>query len=184
MSGCTHQSIVNRQGPLSTFVLVNAPFTMSLALCRAEPHPLSLPHLPTGRNPEENPEAMEEFKKFVQQKGLKVENILVREIHGENRAVLASPESPMSLPPVCAPKPCLSLCFCVLSVPGLIVPYVLFPVCPCPCVSVVSPSLPQGHNVTFCASVPRGPHGPPSLLCFCPLSPLLSLYPWFLHCTF
>ena len=40
--------------------------------------------------------------------------------------------SPMSLLPVCAPKPCLSLCFCVLSVPGLIVPYVVFHVCPCP----------------------------------------------------
>ncbi|KAM7316671.1 hypothetical protein ACRRTK_024402 [Alexandromys fortis] len=32
-----------------------------------------------GRNPEENPEAMEEFKKFVQSKGLKEENILVPE---------------------------------------------------------------------------------------------------------
>ncbi|XP_057610594.1 odorant-binding protein 2a-like [Chionomys nivalis] len=35
-----------------------------------------------GRNPEENPEAMEEFKKFVQRKGLKEENILVPELNG------------------------------------------------------------------------------------------------------
>ncbi|KAM7316668.1 hypothetical protein ACRRTK_024399 [Alexandromys fortis] len=33
-----------------------------------------------GRNPEENPEAMEEFKKFVQHKGLREENILVPEL--------------------------------------------------------------------------------------------------------
>ncbi|XP_041530835.1 odorant-binding protein 2a-like [Microtus oregoni] len=33
-----------------------------------------------GRNPEENPEAMEEFKKFVQLKGLREENILVPEL--------------------------------------------------------------------------------------------------------
>ncbi|XP_041911316.1 odorant-binding protein 2a-like [Arvicola amphibius] len=33
-----------------------------------------------GRNPEENPEAMEEFKKFVQRKGLKEENLLVPEL--------------------------------------------------------------------------------------------------------
>ncbi|CAH6788713.1 Obp2a [Phodopus roborovskii] len=33
-----------------------------------------------GRNPEENPEAMEEFKKFVRHKGLKEENILVPEL--------------------------------------------------------------------------------------------------------
>ncbi|XP_036039420.1 odorant-binding protein 2a-like [Onychomys torridus] len=32
-----------------------------------------------GRNPEENPEAMEEFKKFAQGKGLRLENILVPE---------------------------------------------------------------------------------------------------------
>ncbi|XP_005346793.1 odorant-binding protein 2b-like [Microtus ochrogaster] len=32
-----------------------------------------------GRDPEENPEAMEEFKKFVQNKGLKEENIFVPE---------------------------------------------------------------------------------------------------------
>ncbi|KAH0507093.1 Odorant-binding protein 2a [Microtus ochrogaster] len=35
-----------------------------------------------GRNPEENPEAMEEFKKFVQRKGLKVEDIIVQELNG------------------------------------------------------------------------------------------------------
>ncbi|XP_057610593.1 odorant-binding protein 2a-like [Chionomys nivalis] len=34
-----------------------------------------------GRNPEPNPEAMEEFKKFVQRKGLKEENILVPELN-------------------------------------------------------------------------------------------------------
>ncbi|XP_057610596.1 odorant-binding protein 2a-like [Chionomys nivalis] len=34
-----------------------------------------------GRNPEPNPEAMEEFKKFVQRKGLKEENIIVRELN-------------------------------------------------------------------------------------------------------
>ncbi|KAM7316667.1 hypothetical protein ACRRTK_024398 [Alexandromys fortis] len=33
-----------------------------------------------GRNPEENPEAMEEFKKFVQHKGLREENIFVPEL--------------------------------------------------------------------------------------------------------
>ncbi|XP_075840718.1 odorant-binding protein 2a-like [Microtus pennsylvanicus] len=34
-----------------------------------------------GRNPEENPEAMEEFKKFVLRKGLKVEDIVVQELN-------------------------------------------------------------------------------------------------------
>ncbi|XP_075840546.1 odorant-binding protein 2a-like [Microtus pennsylvanicus] len=33
-----------------------------------------------GRNPEENPEAMEEFKKFVQHMGFREENILVPEL--------------------------------------------------------------------------------------------------------
>ncbi|CAO2598306.1 Odorant-binding protein 2a [Lemmus lemmus] len=47
-----------------------------------------------GRNPEESPEAMEEFKKFVQRKGLKEENILVPELNGENRTVHASPCGP------------------------------------------------------------------------------------------
>ncbi|XP_075840720.1 odorant-binding protein 2b-like [Microtus pennsylvanicus] len=38
-----------------------------------------------GRDPEENPEAMEEFKKFVQSKGLKEENIFVPEQRGSPR---------------------------------------------------------------------------------------------------
>ncbi|CAO2598303.1 Odorant-binding protein 2a, partial [Lemmus lemmus] len=42
---------------------------------------LPVPPPPTGRNPEESPEAMEEFKKFVQRKGLKEENILVPELN-------------------------------------------------------------------------------------------------------
>ena len=86
----------------------------------------------------------------------------------------------LSVPPnhVCLCASVSSLCLVSLS---LICCFLSVRV---PCVSVVSPSLPQGHNVTFCASVPRGPHGPPSLLFFCPLSPLLSLYPWSLHCTF
>ncbi|XP_038193981.2 odorant-binding protein 2a-like [Arvicola amphibius] len=77
-----------------------------------------------GRTPEENPEAMEEFKKFVQRKGLKEENIIVRKSIGENRTVHASLVSPISLLPVCAPNHvCLcasasSLClvFCPLCV--------------------------------------------------------------------
>ncbi|XP_041911319.1 odorant-binding protein 2a-like [Arvicola amphibius] len=42
-----------------------------------------------GRNPEENPEAMEEFKKFVQRKGLKEENLLVPELKGPQCHILS-----------------------------------------------------------------------------------------------
>ncbi|XP_057610595.1 odorant-binding protein 2a-like [Chionomys nivalis] len=47
-----------------------------------------------GRNPEPNPEAMEEFKKFVQHKGLKEENILVPELNetGFSTTEMGSPE--------------------------------------------------------------------------------------------
>ncbi|XP_041911321.1 odorant-binding protein 2a-like [Arvicola amphibius] len=109
-----------------------------------------------GRNPEENPEAMEEFKKFVQHKGLKEENIIVPKLEGENRTVHASLVSPISLLPVCGPKPCLSVCFCVLSVPGVIVPYVLFHVCPCALclsgISIISTGS-QCHILSLCPSV-------------------------------
>lgn len=99
---------------------------------------------------------MEEFKKFVQRKGLKEENILVPELHGENRAVHASPCVPYVTATCLCPKPCLSVCFCVLSVPGPIVPYVLFHVSPCPLclcgISIIS-SGSQCHILCLCPSV-------------------------------
>ncbi|XP_041911320.1 odorant-binding protein 2a-like [Arvicola amphibius] len=109
-----------------------------------------------GRNPEENPEAMEEFKKFVQRKGLKEENLLVPELKGENRTVHASPCVPYITATCLCPKPCLSVCFCVLSVPGLIVHYLLFDVCPCflyLCGIFIISSGSQCHILSLCPSV-------------------------------
>ncbi|XP_041911315.1 LOW QUALITY PROTEIN: odorant-binding protein 2a-like [Arvicola amphibius] len=54
-----------------------------------------------GRNPEENPEAMKEFKKFVQRKGLKEEDILVPELKVSPLQL----QGPVSSPRVA--RPCL-----------------------------------------------------------------------------
>ncbi|GAB1286089.1 Odorant-binding protein 2a [Apodemus speciosus] len=45
----------------------------------AEHHPSKLPHLLTARDPEENPEAMEDFGKFIRRMGLREENMFVPE---------------------------------------------------------------------------------------------------------
>ncbi|XP_028724487.1 odorant-binding protein 2a-like [Peromyscus leucopus] len=50
-----------------------------------------------GRDPKENPEAMEEFKRFTQRKGLREENIFVPEMSGESRTARPLPVSPVSL---------------------------------------------------------------------------------------
>lgn len=39
--------------------------------------------LPTGKDPKENPQALEEFKKFIQSKGFPLENIIVPQQRGE-----------------------------------------------------------------------------------------------------
>jgi hypothetical protein len=49
-----------------------------------EPSPLCSPdHSPTGRNPKENSQALEEFKKFTWSKGLLQENIFILKQKGE-----------------------------------------------------------------------------------------------------
>lgn len=47
--------------------------------------PCSPGPLPTGRDSKDNPEAMEEFKKFVKSKGFRLEYIIVPEKSGESR---------------------------------------------------------------------------------------------------
>ncbi|XP_051039819.1 odorant-binding protein 2a [Phodopus roborovskii] len=76
-----------------------------------------------GRNPEENPEAMEEFKKFVRHKGLKEENILVPELSGESRAAHVSPCVPYATSECHCPQTrsvCMLLSFryCTFKVPS------------------------------------------------------------------
>ncbi|XP_049989535.1 uncharacterized protein [Alexandromys fortis] len=124
-----------------------------------------------GRNPEENPEAMEEFKKFVLREGLKEENIIVRELNGGNRTVHASLCVPgvtatrvwpqtmsvsVLLCPLCAGSYCPFRVVCCLS---------LFPVSLWHLqhfLRVMRNSVSQCHNLS---SVPWCPHAPPSLLC-------------------
>lgn len=147
---------------------------MSLALCRAQFHPSNLPHLLTGRNPEENPEAMEEFKKFIQRMELQEKNMFVPEIRGESRNAHASLSVPYVTLDCLSPTHVCVCAFCVLSLPGPIVPYVLFHISPCACVplwyphnipSVTHNSMSQrGHSVFVTLCVPMTSKSPVLLL--------------------
>ncbi|CAO2598307.1 Odorant-binding protein 2b [Lemmus lemmus] len=81
-----------------------------------------------GRDPEENPEAMEEFKKFVQSKGLKEENIFVPKQRGEWDCPCPSP--PFFLLSIFLRALCLCSSWSPLSHASLHVPACLWgPVC-------------------------------------------------------
>lgn len=85
---------------------------------------------------------MEEFKNFIKRMGLRLENMFVPEIRGKSRNVHAS-LCPLGLS-VSSPHPVRVGAFCVLSVPGPVVPYMLFHISPCPLgASVAFPLCPQ-----------------------------------------
>lgn len=84
MSPAGSYSVLSSLSRLASTVLVRAPASVpgspqSAALVL----PCSPGPLPTGRDSKDNPEAMEEFKKFVKSKGFREENITVPELLGE-----------------------------------------------------------------------------------------------------
>ncbi|XP_008590385.1 PREDICTED: odorant-binding protein 2b-like [Galeopterus variegatus] len=60
----------------------------------AVPHSAHLPNSPTGRSPDVNPDALEEFKKFVHYKGFLEDNIFTPTQMGERTALTTSPSCP------------------------------------------------------------------------------------------
>lgn len=53
--------------------------------------PLTIWSLPTGKHPKGNLEVLEEFKEFIQRKGLLQENVILPEQRGEKMLCSASP---------------------------------------------------------------------------------------------
>jgi hypothetical protein len=86
--------------------------------CRAvKPSPLSSPSpSSTGRSPEENPQALEEFKKFVLRKGLPQDGIFVPKQKSERRALSTSLQSVPSVSLMSPHVFRVSLCPLCLSV--------------------------------------------------------------------
>lgn len=147
---------------------------MSLGLYRAL-QPPSPDHVPTGRDSEDSPEAMEEFKKSVKQKGFREENIFIPELQGEHWAAMAHAHAnSTSLMAVCDPS-CLGALFPFS--PDSAVRHVLSHICGClqmplwvPTVSSVfpDPSVTWNflHHVSLCP-----PYRSPSPVCSESLSP-------------
>ena len=76
-----------------------APVFVPLAPCKRVAASISLPTHPssTGRDPQENLEALEEFKEFTRVKGLVPENLVILEQMGENMCDPCSPLCPLEL---------------------------------------------------------------------------------------